>query len=186
MAAKPGAEYSINDVAKACSITPNGAYKILRKLEKEGVLKAKHVANIKAYKPDFDNEKTMRVYELAFMPDELIPSRIKLRADDFKQLKAVTKACILFGSYITTKQKPDDIDALFVVGKNSFEGYKKTLAKVQDITPVKIHDIVQTTEDLRQNLKKNDQIVTEALHRGIALWGFGTIIQVIKNATQQR
>ncbi len=185
LAVKPEADYSINDVAKACSITPNGAYKMLRKLEKEGVLKAKHIANIKAYKPDFDNEKTKRIYELAFMPDTLIQGRIKLRADDFKQLKAVTKACILFGSYITTKQKPEDLDALFVLEKGNFESYKKALAKVQDITPVNIHDVVQTTDDLRQNLKKNDPIVTEALHKGIALWGFDVIVQVIKNATKQ-
>ena len=61
----------------------------------------------------------------------------------------------------------------------------KALAKVQDITPVKIHDIVQTINDLQQNLKKSDTIVTEALHKGIALWGFEIIVQAIKNATEQ-
>ncbi len=183
LAAKPENDYSINDVAKACGVTPNGAYKILRKLENEGVLLAKQIANIKAYKPDFKNEKTARVYELALMPDAL-QGRVKLRADDLEQLKAVTKACVIFGSYITAKQRPEDIDALFVVEKDHFEGYKKALAKVQDITPVKIHDVVQTTDDLRQNLKKNDPIVTEALQKGVALWGFDTIVQVIKNAAQ--
>ena len=150
------------------------------------MLKVKPIANIKAYKPDFDNEKTTMVYELAFMPDALIQGRIKLRAEDFKQLKAVTKACVLFGSYVTAKQKPEDLDALFVVEKDNFESYKKALAKVQDITPVKIHDIVQTTEDMRQNLKRKDPIISEALSKGLALWGFGTIVQVIKNATEQR
>lgn len=183
LAAKPGRDYSINDVAKGCGITPNGAYKILRKLEKEGVLLAKQIANIKSYKPDFQNEKTARIYELAFMPDA-IQGRVKLRSDDLERLKAVTKACILFGSYITAKQKPEDLDALFVVEKGDFENYKKALAKVQDIAPVKIHDVVQTADDLRQNLKKNNPIVTEALQKGIALWGFNTIVKVIKNATQ--
>lgn len=172
-------DYSINDVAKACGITPNGAYKMLRKLEKEGVLLAKHIANIKAYKPDFQNEKTARIYELAFMPDA-IQGRLKLRSDDLERLKAVTKACVIFGSYITAKQKPEDLDALFVVEKNDFESYKKVLAKVQDIAPVKIHGVVQTTEDMRQNLKKNDHIITEALQKGVALWGFDTIVKVIK------
>ncbi len=185
LGAKPEMDYSINDVAKACGITPNGAYKILRKLEKEGVLLAKQIANIKAYKPDFKNEKTARVYELAFMPDTL-EGRVKLRLEDLKQLKAVTKACVIFGSYITKKQKPEDLDALFVVEKDDFKNYKKALAKVQDIAPVKIHDVVQTTEDMLQNLKKNDHIITEALQKGVALWGFDTLVQVIKNATQQR
>ena len=185
LAANAARDYSINDVAKACNITPNGAHKMLIKLEREGVLKAKHVANIKAYKPEFENEKTARIYELAFMPEALLQGRIKLRADDLKQLKAVTKACVLFGSYVTAKQKPEDLDALFVVEKDNFESYKKALGKVQDISPVKIHDVVQTTGDLRKNLKKSDPIVTEALHKGIALWGFDVIVQVIKNATKQ-
>lgn len=183
LSAKPGADHSINDVAKACNITPNGTFKVLRKLEKEGVLKAKHISNIKAYKPDFENEKTASVYELAFMPD-ILEGRVKLRLDDLKQLKAVTKACIVFGSYVTEKQKPNDLDALFIVEKNNFENYKKALAKAQDITPVKIHDVVQTTQDMLQNLKKEDTIVTEALHRGVVLWGFDTIVHVIKHATE--
>ena len=174
-------DYSINDVAKACGITPNGAYKMLTKLEREGVLKAKQISNIKAYKPDFENEKTSNVYELAFMPDEL-QGRVKLRAEDLKQLRTVTSACILFGSYITAKQKPGYLDALFVVEKGAFESYKKALARIQDITPVKIHDVVQTASDLQQNLKKSDPIVTEALHKGITLWGFEIIVEAIKNA----
>lgn len=184
LAAKPGKDYSINDVAKACGITPNGTYKILRKFEKEEVLLAKQIANIKAYKPDFKNEKTAKVYELALMPDAL-QGRVKLRADDLKQLKAVTEACVIFGSYITSKQRPKDLDGLFVVEKDNFENYKKALARAQDIAPVKIHDVVQTTKDMLQNIKKNDPIVTEALQKGIVLWGFDIIVQVIKNATEQ-
>ena len=184
LAANAARDYSINDVAKACGITPNGAHKMLTKLEREGVLKAKQISNIKAYKPDFENEKTSNVYELAFMPDEL-QGRVKLRAEDLKQLRTVTSACILFGSYITAKQKPGDLDALFVVEKGAFESYKKALARIQDITPVKIHDVVQTASDLQQNLKKSDPIVTEALHKGITLWGFEIIVEAIKNATLQ-
>ena len=97
-------EYSINEIAKVCSLTPNGAYKILKKLERAGILKAKQIANIKSYKLDFGNEKTQRVLELAFMHDAL-EGRIKLRAEDLYPLKEVTQACILFGSYITEKQK---------------------------------------------------------------------------------
>ena len=184
LAANAAMDYSINDVAKACGITPNGAHKMLTKLEREGVLRAKQIANIKAYKPDFENEKTSKVYELAFMPDTL-EGRVKLRLEDLKQLKMATRACILFGSYITAKQKPGDMDALFIVEKDKFESYKKTLAKVQDITPVKIHDIVQTINDLQQNLKKSDPIATEAMHKGLALWGFDTIVKVIKNAAEK-
>ena len=131
--------YSINEIAKACKLTPNGVHKLLAKLEKEDILKASKIANIKAYKLNFESEKTVRVLELALMSDA-IEGRVKLRKEDLKPLKAVTKACVLFGSYITTKKEPRDLDILFVLEKRNFEAYKRVLSKVQDITPVKIQD----------------------------------------------
>ncbi|MBI4150975.1 helix-turn-helix domain-containing protein [Candidatus Woesearchaeota archaeon] len=181
--ASAGKDYSINDIAKACKLTPNGAHKLLVKMEKEGVLKVKPIANLRAYQLDFDSEKTVPVLELAFMPDAL-EGRVKLREEDLKQLRAVTNACILFGSYITTKKEPGDLDVLFVLERKHFEAYKKVLAKVQDITPLKIQDVVQTAGDIEQNLKKNDPIVTEAIRNGIVLWGFDVLVRVIKNASR--
>ena len=48
-------DYSINGVSKECGLTPNGAFKILKKLEREGILKSKSIANIKPYKINFEN-----------------------------------------------------------------------------------------------------------------------------------
>lgn len=174
-------DHSINDVAKACGIAPNGAYKILIKLEKEGVFKVKQIANIKSYTLDFGNEKTTRVLELALMPDAL-EGRIKARADDIQSLKPLTQACVFFGSYITTKQKPGDLDILFVLKRMNFGKYKQTLAKVQEIVPVKIQDVVQTSEDVTQNLKKNDPIINDVLRHGVVLWGADILVQMIKHA----
>ncbi|MDD4877928.1 MAG: winged helix-turn-helix domain-containing protein [Candidatus Nanoarchaeia archaeon] len=183
LAASRNEDYSINEIAKQCGITPNGAYKILVKLEKEGILKKKQIANIIAYKLNFDNEKTMLMLELSFVPD-ILEGRVKLRAEDLEPLKAVAKACIVFGSYITPKQKPGDIDIMFILDKSQFQDYKKKLSNVQDIMPVKIQDVVQTDEDLQQNLKKGDVIVKEALQNGIVLWGYKTITEAVKNAGQ--
>ena len=176
-------DFSINDIARGVFVTPNGAYKILKKFEKEGVLKAKKIANVKAYKLNFENEITSRLLELALIPSEL-EERVKSRLKDVQQLKSITKACIFFGSYITSKRNPRDLDVLFIVSKSKFSFYKKILEEVRDISPVKIHDIVQTTDDLLQNLKKNDVIVTEALRNGLVLWGFEIVVQVIKNASR--
>ncbi len=183
LAASRNEDYSINEIAKKCGITPNGAYKILIKLEREGVLKKRQIANIISYKLNFENEKAMLMLELSFLPDAL-EGRIKPRAEDLEPLKAATKACVLFGSYITAKQKPGDIDILFVLDKSQFQDYKKKLSNVQDIMPVKIQDVVQTDEDLQQNLKKGDVIVKEALQNGIVLWGYKTITEAVKNAGQ--
>ncbi len=171
---------SINEIAKQCKISPNGAYKILAKLELEGILKAKQISNIKAYYINFDNEKTSRVLEIAFI-FEIKDGRIKARADDLKPFMRITRACVIFGSYISAKQKPGDLDIFFILEKRMFESYKKALAKAQDIVPLKIHDIVQTPADAQKNLKKHEPIVTEALRNGIVLWGAETIVRAIKN-----
>ena len=131
----------------------------------------------------FENEITSRLLELALIPSEL-EERVKSRLKDVQQLKSITKACVFFGSYITSKRNPRDLDVLFIVSKSKFSFYKKILEEVRDISPVKIHDIVQTTDDLLQNLKKNDVIVTEALRNGLVLWGFEIVVQVIKNASR--
>lgn len=183
LAASISKDRSINDISRACSITPNGAYKVLVKLEKEGVLKVKSIANIKSYKLDFTNENTVRLLELAFMPDTL-EGRAKSRAADLKPLKEVTQACILFGSYITAKKEPGDLDVLFVLKQKNFKAYKNMLAKIRDITPAKIQDVVQTSDDTLQNLKKEDPIIITALKDGIVLWGVDVLVQVIKNGSQ--
>ena len=62
-------DYSINQIAKECKLAPNGALKILKKFEKEGVLTVKTIANIKSYKMNLDNEKTPLLLKLALMSE---------------------------------------------------------------------------------------------------------------------
>lgn len=174
-------QYSLNSLAKVCKVSPAGAYKIVKKLETEGILHAKRVGNMKTFMLNFDSEKTARVLELAFIPEKLL-GRIFQRAEDLKPLKEVTKVAIIFGSYITKKENPDDLDVLFVLEKENFEMYKQKLITVRNITPIKIQDIVQTEEDIIENLKKTDPVIVNALKEGIVLWGFDSITKVLKNA----
>ena len=171
---------SMNEIAKECSVSPGGAFKILTKLKKEGILKSEQIANIKSYNIDFDSAKTRIILELALIPD--LEGRVKLRAEDFAPLQKVAKACVLFGSYASGKQNPGDLDVLFVLDKNNFVDYKKALSKVQQTTPVKIHDVIQTEDDLKANIRKKDKIVMEAIRKGVLLWGFDVIAEAVSSA----
>lgn len=183
LAASLGKDYSINDIAKESKLSPNGAYKLLSKFEKEGVLKAKKIANIKSYKLNFENEKTLIVLNLAFIPTAL-QGRINSRIEDLQSLKPLTQVCVIFGSYITKKQNPTDLDILFVLEKKNFKKYKQMLGKVQDITPIKIQDVIQTTNDLGENLKKEDPVIVGIIKKGIIVWGFDVLVKVIANASK--
>ncbi len=174
-------DYSINDLAKECDLTPSGCHKMLKKLEKEEIVKAKKIANIISYKLNFEGNNTKSILHLVFVPDTL-EGRVKLRAQDLGPMKEYTTICILFGSYVTSKQHPSDLDILFVIKKSGYQKYKATLATVRDITPLKIQDVIQTAEDLEENFKKNDPVIIAAIRFGIVLWGFDALVEVIKDA----
>ena len=92
----------------------------------------------------------------------------------------MTEAAVIFGSYTDPKKKPNDIDALFVLKEQNYKNFRNKLQEV--ISPVKIHDILQTREDLKKNIIKKDKIIMEILNNGIILWGQSTIIEVMRDA----
>ncbi len=170
-------EWSINGVARQCGVSAGGAYKILKKLEQEGIVGAKLIANIKAYKLQFTT-KARRVLELAMIPDAL-EGRVRMRADDLDALREHSIACIIFGSYARDKKQPRDIDVLVIVDRDGYPQYRRTLRSVQERTPLKIHDVVQTPDDLLENLRTQDPVVIAAVRQGIVLWGADTIVEVL-------
>ena len=177
-------DYSINQIANECNLSPNGALKILRKFEKEGILISKDIANIKSYRINFANEKTSAVLELALISEP--EGRVRYRLEDFKVLKETAKCCVLFGSYISLKKEPKDIDVLFILDKADYKEYKKKLAGIREIVPAKVHDVVQTEEDLRQGIIRKDAIISEILRLGVILWGQKIIVGVVKDACSRQ
>jgi len=176
-------DYSINEIAKKCSLAPNGAYEILKKFEEKEILTSKKIANSKSYKLNFNSRETNKLLELALIPDYK-ESRIRYRYNDLKPLEDITQLCIIFGSY-PKKEKPNDIDILFVIKKSDYKKYSEVLEKVKRILPLKLHDIIQTKEDLTKNIKKEEKLIIEAIPEGIVLWGHEFIIGVIKNAIKK-
>lgn len=182
--ASPLEHFSVNQIARMCKLSPNGAYKILKKFELEGILNPVSIANIISYKLDFENPKTQRVLELALSPKQL-SSRIKQRMEDLKPLKAAALACILFGSYATAKTLPNDLDVLFILDRKNYEKYSKLLNEIRAICPTKIHDVIQTKADFSTSIKDKNAAVISTVKEGIILWGEEIIVEVVKNFYQK-
>jgi len=174
-----GESYSINRIAKECDLAPNGALKILRKFEKESILKFRNIGNMKSYSLNFEDEKTKNILKLALIPE--LEGRLKYRAGDLKHLKELTDACIIFGSYADLKKEPNDIDLFFIIKDRKFNDYKKESVLVYKTMPIKAHDVLQTDKDVAKNLKKKDKVIIEILKTGIILWGYDMIINIIEN-----
>src|SRR3989344_2051906 len=177
-------DYSIDELAKKCSLAPNGAYEILKKFEEKEILLPKNVANSKSYKINFDSIETNKLLELALIPDYKEP-KIKYRYNDLKPLENITALCIIFGSYAAKKEKPNDIDILFVIKKSDYKKYSGVLEKVKKVLPLKLHDVIQTKEDLTKNIKKEEKLIIQAMSEGIVLWGHEFLIEVVKNAIKK-
>jgi len=173
-----GEPYSINQIARECKLAPNGAFKILKKFEKEGIITPKKIANIKSYSLNFENEKTKNILKLALIPE--LEGRVRRRAEDLKPLKDIVKVCILFGSYTTPKKEPNDLDALFIFDAKNFKKYKQESERVFGTIPIKVHDVIQTEKDFEGNLRKN-KISFDVLKSGVVLWGQDKLIEIVEN-----
>ncbi len=178
-----GEDYSINEVSRKCGLTPTGALKILKKFAKEGIVVFKKIGNMNSYSINFLNPKTKSTLELSLIEEG--NDRVKNRFEDLKELQKFTDASIIFGSYISKKETPQDIDILFVLDKNNFRKYKQETEKIYPAMPLKAHDVLQTMEDLEDNIRKKDKALIGILKTGIILWGQDKIIEAIKNGCRK-
>ncbi|MFH1711574.1 MAG: hypothetical protein ABH840_04645 [Nanoarchaeota archaeon] len=172
-----GEPHSINQIARECKLAPNGAFKILKKFEKEGIINARGIANIKSYSLNFENEKTKNILKLALIPE--LEGRMRYRFDDLKQLKEIAEVCVIFGSYLD-KKEPNDLDVLFIIDAKKFNEFKQKSEKVFRTIPVKVHDILQTENDFADNLRKN-KISFTILKTGAVLWGQDILVEIVEN-----
>lgn len=174
---------SINTIAKKCKLSPNGAYKILVKFEEEGILKAT-ISNIKSYRLDFDNPKTDSMIELSLIHET--NALLNNRVNDLKGLKETTEAGLAFGSYLKNPSKANDLDILLLLKKENFKRVQNSLEQARLVSPIKLHEILQTEEDIKKNIYIRDAVIFDIIKTGIILWGHKKIINVIKNVYKQK
>ncbi|MFH0875888.1 MAG: hypothetical protein V1859_08165 [archaeon] len=170
---------SINKIAKDTNLSPNGAYKILKKFEAEKIINYRQISNIKSYYINYEKAKNM--LELA-LTEKITDKKIMYRIDDLSKLQLLTKSCILFGSYIKGKENPNDLDVLYIIEKTKFSEFKEKLVNIKEISPVKIHDIIQSEQDLTSNIKKKEKALLDAIFTGKTIWGQKTIVKAFSNA----
>ena len=172
---------SINQIARRLKLSPMGAYKILKKLEKANVVKAEEIGNAIYYKADLDEEIGRRLAEFVLVQNEFSNTYAKVYADDLKKLKDVALSCILYGSILKVGKEAKDVDALIIIEKKNYKKVSIKLADIQQIATKRIHDIRVTKEDLAKNLKKGNEAMSDMLKYGQVLWGADIIVEAIKN-----
>ncbi len=176
--------YSINQLGKELELSPKGAYKITKKLEKAKVLKPEPIGNAIYYRPNLDEEIGRKTAELVLTYKDLNPYA-RVQAKDLEQLRPYVLCAVLFGSVLTKAEKAGDIDVLIVLEEGQLNKSHKALMEVQSIKSKKISEMLQTREDLVRNFRKRDAPLLDAIRTGQVLWGSEVIVEAIRNGTSQ-
>lgn len=172
---------SINELAKKVNITAKGIYKILKKLEDDDLVVKEKVANAFIYKLNFTHPKTEDIVKYV-LKSELAPnSYVKVLMKDLEMLKDCTEAMIVFGSVLAKGIKANDIDLMAIIDKKQYVKLSKKVKDFEKVSPKKIHLVVQTKQDLKENLQTEDKVIKGALSEGFILQGFSLLYEVVKN-----
>ena len=177
-------KYNINQLAKRIGMTPAGALKLLRKLEREGAVKPQRLGNAIFYTLDFASDLARKKAELSLFEEIRLPYA-RVQAEDLKRLRPFALAAVLFGSVLEKGEKAKDIDALVVIEEGKYKPVQKALDELQRLKPKRIQLVLQTPEDLAQNLKKPDKVIMEIVRTGKVLWGHDVIVNAICEAARQ-
>lgn len=179
----PKNEYNANSISKIMKVTSMGALKLLKRLEKEGILVQKKVSNISFYLLNFENSFAVSYASLMLESEaEHSSSYIKRWIGEVRKIKDAEIA-IIFGSVLSKGENANDVDVLFVVEKGKFGDLKKEIEKLNLLNEKRIHSVFQTKEDLIGNIKKKDKVVLEAIN-GIVVFGESEFVKLMRDVKE--
>lgn len=176
-------DYNANNLSKKLGLTPMGTLKILKKLEKQQILKSKQLGKAVFYKPNLnDYTKAQIRFLLQKEAEESLPG-IKRWVKELRKFQETADIGILFGS-VLKREKFDDVDLLLVLKKSQNREVNQLVKEINKVNIKGIHLIKQTKNDLKSNLKKKDKVVLSILRNGIILFGYKEITEVVEDVTQ--
>ena len=174
-------EYNANNITKKIKITPAGAFKAMKNLERRNLIIGKKMGKAVFYKVNLKDYYAFRIMETLLINEARIKASRWL--DEFKDLFKYTEILIIFGSIIKDSKKANDIDLLTVFKKENNNKINDLIKERRLISTKPIHIIKQTTKDLENNLKKSDKVILNAVKNGYVLHGHEKLLEVIKNVT---
>jgi len=175
----PEVDYNANNIAKKLGLTSMGALKIARRLEKEEIILSKELGKARFYKINFDNDYAIQYIKFLLKREaEQSNPYLKMWISDVKKIK-YADAAMLYGSVLRKYKEANDIDVLLVTDKKRFPKLEKEIESINNINVKKIHPMYQTKEDIKENIKKRDKPLLNAI-KGIAVFGEDFIIKLLK------
>lgn len=175
----PEKNYNANNISSLLGITPMGALKIAKRLEKEQIIIIKQLGKAKFFKFNFYNDYAKDFAKLLLKREAIHAGPyIKRWVAELQKVKNADMI-ILFGSVLIKKEKAGDIDVLLATNQKKFYKLKKEIKQINDINLKKIHPIYQSLSDLKQNIKKEDEVILNSI-KGIIIKGEEIFVEALK------
>ena len=174
-------DYNANNITRKIRITPAGAFKAMKNLEKKGLIIGKKMGKAVFYKVNLEDYYTFRTMETLLISESKEKASRWLK--EFKDLSNHVEIAIIFGSILRYPKKANDIDLLVVFRKEKNNLINKIIDERRVLSIKAIHLIKQTPGDLRRNLKSKDKVILSVIKNGCVLCGYDKLLGVIKNVT---
>lgn len=159
--------YNSRSISKVVGISHSGAFKILRKLEKDEIVKSKNIGKARVYSINFDSTIACKEIEIALAIEAKNYNRW---LEEFKGLEDKSEFVILFGSILVNSSSARDIDLLVVAEKDRFSEIKHIIKERNSVSNKKIHLILQNLSEFKRDIKKKNKVMVEIIKKGVALF----------------
>lgn len=174
-------DYNSNNITKIMNITPAGAFKAMKNLEKKNLILGKRMGKAIFYKINLKDYYAFRIMETLLINETR--GNASRWIFEFEDLYKYADIVIIFGSIIRNPKEANDIDLLIVSKKEKSDIIKNIIKNKRLILTRPIHLIKQLPKDLIINLKRKDKVILEALKSGYVLHGYDKLLNYIKNVT---
>ena len=174
----PEREYNANSIARQIGISSMGALKIAKRLENEGIVNSRELGKARFYKLNLGSGYVRQYANFLLRREaEQASPYVKVWVSELRKLKSAD-AAVLFGSILNKGENANDVDVLLVTDKKRFPSLKKEVDEINLVNTKKLHPIYQTVEDVKENIRKGDQPLLNAL-KGIVALGEDLIIRLV-------
>jgi len=175
----PEVDYNANSMAKHLGISSMGSLKIAKRLEKEDIIIPRELGKARFFKLDFKNSYVRQYIGFLLKREaEKASAYVKRWVIELKKIKCAD-VVVLFGSILKKQNEANDVDILLITDKKKFPRLKKEIEEINSLNIKKLHPLYQTEDDLRENIKKGDKPILNAL-KGVVVFGEDKMINLLE------
>lgn len=168
--------HNSNSMSKVLGVSQVGAMKILKRLEKSGILKSKRIGKSVTYKINLKEEIARKLIGFALINEARKYERWER---EFELFYKKWRIVLFYGSASRDYEHARDIDVMIIHPKKDFKEVYNGIIDKQKILPKKLHAIQATKEDLLRNLKDKNKAMVEIIRTAIVLHGYDDYIGII-------